>query len=74
MFDSLLNIWQQVEPSLEMFIYHWAHFHCYTNGQIWKNPYSQLVILDMKHYVMGNLTKALYKSRSSPVIEKILLA
>ena len=27
--ESLLNIWLNVEPSLEIFLYYWAHFHCY---------------------------------------------
>ena len=29
MFESLLNIWQNNEPSLEFFICYWAHFHCF---------------------------------------------
>ena len=29
MFESLLNIWQNVEPFLEFFICYWAHFHCF---------------------------------------------
>ena len=29
LFESLHNIWQNNEPSLEIFICYWAHFHCY---------------------------------------------
>ena len=35
--DSLLIIWQNVEPSLEIFQCYWAHCHCYKFANIEKS-------------------------------------